>query len=99
MACHLCRTMRRSAVRLVVIWIVTAVALEVSAALIPGIDISSWAAALAAAALLGLLNALVWPFLVRVALPITVLTVGLGALFLNGVIVVLAATILPGFTV
>ena len=98
-ACHLCRTMGRSAVRLVVIWIVAAIALEVSAALIPGVDISNWAAALAAAALLGLLNALVWPFLVRVALPITVLTIGLGALVLNCVIVVLAATILPGFTV
>lgn len=90
---------RRFIGRLVVIWIATAVALEASALVIPGVEISSWADALVSAALLGLLNTLVWPFLVRVALPVTVLTIGLGALFLNGVMVVLVATILPGFTV
>jgi uncharacterized membrane protein YvlD (DUF360 family) len=52
--------------------------------------------ALAAAALIGLLNALVWPALVRFALPLTVLTLGLGALLLNGLLVTVAIDALPG---
>src|SRR5207245_8399947 len=48
---------------------------------------------------LGLLNALVWPLLIRVALPITVLTVGFGALLFNGAIVSVAAIVVPGFSV
>jgi len=51
--------------------------------------------ALAAAALIGLLNSLVWPALVRFALPLTVLTLGLGALLLNGLLVTLAIDALP----
>src|SRR5207245_335636 len=48
---------------------------------------------------LGLLNALVWPLLIRVALPITVLTIGLGALLFNGATVFVAAVVVPGFSV
>jgi uncharacterized membrane protein YvlD (DUF360 family) len=52
--------------------------------------------ALAAAALIGLLNALVWPVLARFALPLTVLTLGGAALVLNGVLVTFAIDVLPG---
>ena len=49
-----------------------------------------------AAALIGLINALVWPLLIRVALPFTVLTLGLGVLVLNGAVVLLVAELDPG---
>ncbi|MGC1853674.1 MAG: phage holin family protein, partial [Solirubrobacterales bacterium] len=52
--------------------------------------------ALAAAALIGLLNALLWPALARFALPLTVLTLGGAALVLNGVLVTFAIDVLPG---
>jgi uncharacterized membrane protein YvlD (DUF360 family) len=52
-------------------------------------------AALAAAALIGILNSLVWPVLVRLTLPLTVLTLGLGALLLNGLLVTIAIDALP----
>lgn len=52
--------------------------------------------ALGAAALIGLLNALVWPVVARFALPLTVLTLGLGALVLNGLLVTVAIDALPG---
>jgi uncharacterized membrane protein YvlD (DUF360 family) len=52
--------------------------------------------ALAAAALIGLLNALVWPTVARLALPLTVLTLGIGALLLNGLLVTFAIDLLPG---
>jgi uncharacterized membrane protein YvlD (DUF360 family) len=53
-------------------------------------------AALGAAALIGLLNAFVWPILARLALPLTVLTLGLAALVLNGVLVTFAVDLIPG---
>ena len=53
-------------------------------------------AAIGAAALIGLLNALVWPALARFALPLTVLTLGIAALVLNGVLVTLAIDLIPG---
>ncbi len=61
-----------------------------------GFVLDGAAGALAAAALVGLLNAFVWPLLVRVALPLTVLTLGLAALVLNGLFVMLAIDLLPG---
>jgi uncharacterized membrane protein YvlD (DUF360 family) len=54
------------------------------------------ATALGAAALIGLANSLIWPVLARFALPVTVLTLGLGALLLNGLLVTLAIDALPG---
>jgi uncharacterized membrane protein YvlD (DUF360 family) len=53
-------------------------------------------AALGAAALIGLVNALIWPVLARFALPLTVLTLGGAALVLNGVLVTFAIDVLPG---
>jgi uncharacterized membrane protein YvlD (DUF360 family) len=61
-----------------------------------GFVLDGAASALAAAALVGLLNAFVWPLLVRVALPLTVLTLGIAALVLNGVLVMIAIDLLPG---
>jgi uncharacterized membrane protein YvlD (DUF360 family) len=52
--------------------------------------------ALGTAVLIGVLNALVWPLLTRVALPLTVLTLGGGALVLNGLLVTLVVDRLPG---
>jgi len=53
------------------------------------------ATALGAAALIGLLNAFVWPLLVRLTLPLTVLTLGIASLVLNGVLVYVAIDLLP----
>jgi len=51
--------------------------------------------ALGAAAMIGLLNAFVWPALARLALPLTVLTLGIAALVLNGVLAMFAIDLLP----
>ena len=63
---------------------------------LPGFVLDGAASALGAAALIGLLNALVWPLLARFALPLTVLTLGLAALLLNGLLVTIAIDLLPG---
>jgi uncharacterized membrane protein YvlD (DUF360 family) len=64
--------------------------------LLRGFVLDGAGAALGAAALIGLLNALVWPAMARFALPLTVLTLGGAALVLNGVLVTVAINAIPG---
>ncbi len=90
---------RHAIVRVVVTWLVAAAALLLLNPLFDGLKIISWTSALGFAALVGLLNALVWPLFVRFALPITVLTLGLAALLVNGLLVLAAAGISKGVTV
>ena len=51
--------------------------------------------ALLLAAVMGLANAVVWPVLLRFALPFTVATLGFGALIVNGAVLLGAAAIIP----
>src|SRR5215207_2549322 len=90
---------RHVVLRVFIVWVVTAVTLYVLSAFVPEIDIPGWGAAFAIAAVIGLLNAVMWPLFVRFALPITVLTLGVAALLLNGVIVWTASNIVDGFGV
>ena len=82
--------------RFLLIWAASAIALLIADWLLPGFHIDGGAAALAAALLLGLLNALVWPVLVRLVLPLTVITLGLAPLVLNAGMVALVARALDG---
>jgi len=87
--------------RIVVTWVLNAVGLMIGAWMVPGVSVGSFWWALLATAILGALNALVWPTLIRFALPITAWTLGLGALFLNGFFVWLTAWLMNenGFSV
>ena len=80
-------------------WFVTAVALGVASWVVPGIHVTSWPALLVAGLVLGFVNAIIRPILVVVTLPITVLTLGLFYLVVNGLAFALAAAVVPGFEV
>ena len=80
--------------RLVVVLLLDAVALLLLAWILPGFTIDDPWSALALAAALGVANAVVWPLLIRFALPFTVLTLGLGALVVNGAVLLGIAAIL-----
>ena len=82
--------------RALLVLLLDALALLLLSVLLPGFVLAGAGTALAAAALIGLVNALLWPALARLALPLTVLTLGLGALVLNGVLVAFAIDVLPG---
>src|SRR5262245_30861970 len=82
--------------RIVFVLLLDAGILLLLSELLEGFVLDGARTALGAAALIGLLNALVWPTLARFALPLTVLTLGLGALVLNGVLVTVAIDLLPG---
>ena len=85
--------------RIVVILLLTTGTLLLLSAILTGVDVTSFWSALGSAALIGLVNALVWPLVIRFALPLTVLTLGLGVVVLNGAMVLLVAAIDPGLTV
>lgn len=86
-------------VRLLVVWLLNAVALMVVAHVVPGVSVVNWVAALIAAAVLGLVNTLIRPVLAILTLPITVLTLGFFYLLLNGFLFWGTSKILGGFEV
>ncbi len=90
---------RGTVLHVLLLWLINGVAVAVWTAILPGVHGRGFSSSLAAAAVIGVLNALIWPLLTIVALPIGVLTLGLGVLVLNGVLVALASNLLPGFQV
>ena len=84
---------------LLIRWVVNALALIAISRIIRGIEVDGVAAALAAAAVLGIMNAIVRPVLIFLTLPITILTLGLFILVINGLMLYLASTIVKGFSV
>jgi putative membrane protein len=80
-------------------WALLACALLLVAHLLPGVQVHSFMAALAAALVLGLLNTLVRPLLVVLTLPVTVLTLGLFLFIINAAMFWAAAWLLEGLAV
>jgi len=79
--------------------IVNALAIMLAASIVPGIAVDGLVSALAAAVLLGLINAFVRPVLLILTLPITLLTLGLFLFVLNGFCFWLVAWLVKGFHV
>lgn len=79
--------------------LINAVAIYVVAHVVPGIEVKSPLTALGAGLVLGLINAIVRPVLVVLTFPITVLTLGLFLLVLNGLCLWLASLVVDGFVV
>jgi putative membrane protein len=65
--------------------VVNAIALLVVAYFLPGVHVSSFAGALVAALVLGIVNAVLRPILVILTLPIVILTLGLFTLVINAI--------------
>ena len=79
--------------------VITAAGLWLAQAIIPGVRISGVGTLALAALLLGVVNALVRPVLFILTLPLTVVTLGLFLLVLNGISLALVAWLLPHFAV
>ena len=80
-------------------WLVLAVALWVTAQLVPGVAVTGWGALAAGAAVLGIVNTVVRPVLTFLTFPLTILTLGLFYFVVNGAAFALAAALVPGFDV
>jgi putative membrane protein len=85
--------------KILIRWALLAGALLLVAHLYPGVEVKSFASALLAAFVLGLLNTLLRPVLVLLTLPVTVLTLGLFLFVINAITFWTAAELLEGLTV
>jgi putative membrane protein len=85
--------------RLLLHWLLSAVALLITSELVPGFHVSGFSAALIAAAVIGLLNATVGLILKILTFPISILTLGIFLLVINAIMILVASSIVPGFQV
>jgi uncharacterized membrane protein YvlD (DUF360 family) len=85
-------------VRGLILWGLVALVFWGAVGLIPGIELPSFEAAFLATGLVALINAVLWPFVIRIVLPLTVLTFGLASLVLNAAIVEFAINVVDGDT-
>lgn len=78
--------------------LITALGLWAAATIVPGVQINGWGSLVVAALLLGIVNAVIRPVILILTLPLTVLTLGLFILVVNGISLALVAALMPGFT-
>ncbi len=78
---------------------VVALGLWLASQIVPRVEIRSVGSLVAAALLLGVVNAVVRPILVILTFPITLLTLGLFLLVINGLMIELVSHFLSGFVV
>jgi putative membrane protein len=80
-------------------WLLNTLALFVVVQIVPGFHADSWLTLAIAALILGLLNAIIRPILFLLTLPLTIVTLGLFLIVLNGIMLELTAWIVPGFKI
>ena len=80
-------------------WSVNLLALVIAGSLIPGIRIQSIQMGMIAAAILGVVNAVIRPLVLILTLPINLLTLGLFTLVINAAMLKLVADVVPGFVI
>jgi len=85
--------------KLLIGWLINAAALYVTTKIVPGISVESWQILFLAAAVIGVVNALIKPIAQLIALPLTILTIGLFALVVNAIMLALAAWLVSGFDI
>ena len=86
-------------IRFIIQALVTMAGLWLSARIVPGVDFTNTGSLVAAAVILGLVNAFVRPILVVLTFPITVVTLGLFLLVVNAAMIGLTSVFLGGFVV
>ena len=80
-------------------WLLSALAISVTAYVLRGVHVNDFYAALAAAFILGIINITIKPLLILLTLPITILTLGLFTFVINALLIMLSAELVPGFSV
>ncbi|GAA3181129.1 phage holin family protein [Blastococcus jejuensis] len=89
----------RTVARVVLTWAAVTAALELLSHWVHGFQLPSWWQAPVMALLLGLLTAVAWPLVMRIALPVALFTFGLGSFLLLGAVVLAISFAIPGVIV
>jgi putative membrane protein len=85
--------------RLLLNWVLSAVAVWIMAQLVPGIHVNGAVAALIAALAIGFINATIGAILKVITFPLTLLTLGVFWFVINALMLELASAVVPGFQV
>ncbi len=85
--------------KLLIRWIVAAVAIYIAGSIISGFSVLGWQSAFIAAIILGVLNFTIKPIVTILTLPITVLTLGLFLFVVNGITLYVLGMLLSGIEV
>ncbi|MDO8651088.1 MAG: phage holin family protein [Undibacterium sp.] len=85
--------------RLLVTWLINALALLALPYLMHSVSIDSFGTAMVVALVLGFVNTIIRPILVILTLPVTVMTMGLFIFIINGVMFWAVANMIDGFHV
>ena len=85
--------------RILLNWLLSALAVWVVARVVPGIHVSGLASALIAALVIGLVNATLGFLLKIITFPLTLLTLGIFWFVINALMLEMAAAVVPGFRV
>ncbi len=80
-------------------WIINSLAILIVTYIVKGIQIASPLAAIAAALVLGIINAFLRPFIILVTLPINIFTLGIFTFFINGFLFYMVSKIVKGFVI
>jgi len=83
--------------RVLLHWIITALAVWITSRLVPGFYVDGATAALIAAVVIGLVNATLGLFLKVITFPLTILTLGVFWFVINALMIELASAFVPGF--
>jgi putative membrane protein len=85
--------------RLLLSWVLSAIAVWIVAQLVPGISVRGPVAALIAALAIGFINATIGMLLKIITFPLTLITLGLFWFVINALMLELASAVVPGFRV
>ena len=85
--------------RLLLVWLINALALLALKYILPSITVDSFVTALIVAVVLGFINTLIRPIFVILTLPVTILTLGLFLFVINGLLFWAVGSFVPGFHV
>lgn len=84
--------------KIIIHLVVSALAIVIATYLIPGVEVTLWGS-IVLAVVLGIINIFIKPVIKIIALPLTILTLGLFSLVINALFIILASKIVPGFSV
>lgn len=84
---------------LLLVWLLSAAALFLTAQLVKGFEVKSFGSAMFASLVIGLLNMVLRPLLLLLNLPVNILTLGLFTFVVNAIVLRLAASLLQNFNI
>ena len=79
--------------------IVNGLAVFITGYLLPGVVLKNFFTAVVVAVVLGIVNTLIKPLLIIFTLPLNILTLGLFTFVINGLVILLTSSLVPGFSV